>query len=216
MRRGAVAGRGVLRIGGARHGRDRQLTDRDVIGVAVCALGSEGDDHVGSDAAQVAGNRGRRVLVIHLVESAVRIAEHDRLAQPELGGGRGELGLACPADDVGAWRGGAIAVPPALASGRGEQIGGDAVGSALSQHAAGGERLVVGMREHAHEAQRRSVGHGVSHLSKRNLSTPGKAVFARSGHFQTARQNGPNGPGGLPWPQPLGSCLWQELPCSLG
>ncbi len=138
--------------------RRGELRDRDVIGMAVGAVGPERHDDVGTDAPDVSSDavddlagRGAIELLVVIVEqptssrtpSTAAAARSSRLADRRQRTGAGVR--------LVVWR---MAAIPARVASRGSQQGHvDAFRRVLRQRSAEAQRLVVGMRQHGHQSQ---------------------------------------------------------------
>ena len=146
------------RVSRADDRRRRQLADRDVVGMAIRPLGPEGDDDVRLDPAEVSRDLRARFHGVDLVERPVLVIEERNFPQAKLDRGRAQLRLSGLADDGRARRLGAVAVPATLTSRRRDEIRTHAFCRTLRQCSTGTERLVVWMRQDAHQPKFRS-GH---------------------------------------------------------
>ena len=106
---------GVSRMGGAHDGGGGQLGNGDVIGMAIGAVGSKGNDHVRFETPDMGGDCGGACVGIHLIDGAVGIAETANRGDTEDLGGGMEFRFAQRAE-LGRGRGSGCAVAAALAT----------------------------------------------------------------------------------------------------
>ncbi|CAA9230774.1 MAG: hypothetical protein AVDCRST_MAG26-952 [uncultured Chloroflexia bacterium] len=113
--------------------------------MAIRAVGSEGDDHLRSNAPQVAHDLAGRLGGVSLVQVAVDVVEEGHVADAQRVCRVVEL--ACPqlTQRTGAGIVGGVALPAALATRRREEVHFDVLGGIPGERAARAERLVVGM-----------------------------------------------------------------------
>ncbi len=130
-----------------------ELADRDVVRMAVGAVGRKGRDHLGADAAELADDFGLRFDGVGFVEVGVQVVQERDFLDAQLGCGSLELGFADRADDfrARALPGGSQAA--ALAARSSHQVGFDALGGVLGEGSAHAEALVVGVRQDGQESQ---------------------------------------------------------------
>jgi len=153
----------MSRRGGCDARRRRELRDRDVVGMAVAAVGRKRQDHVRPHAEDVAHDGRDRFGRFGAIEILVPIGEHAEVGNAERLAGRAELGLANFSERVrpGMFRRSERMrdVAPAIAAGRADNRRLHTFARVSREHSAEPQRLVVGMRRDHHQPQ--GTGHAV-------------------------------------------------------
>ena len=172
--------------GSIRGAHDRgcgQLADGDVIRMAVGAVRAEGNDDVRLHASKMCAMR-HRFGRVDRVERAVRIAEQPRLRlTPSFARPPSTRPLApCRRSPAPATR--RVSEASALAARRRQQEGRDAFGGIFASVPPGSQRLIVGMRQDAHQPKFRRERHDYLHAETSRMrprpSSPVRVIFPRS------------------------------------
>jgi hypothetical protein len=146
------------RVGRGHHRRRGELADGDVIGVTISAFRPERHHDLRPHPAEVTGNSGDGLGCVDAVERAVGVVEEADLAQAELLGRGPKLRLPRAPNHVRRRTRDRVPESAALAARRGHQVRRNPFGGRQGQGAAGAERFVVGMRQHAHQSEVRMGG----------------------------------------------------------
>src|SRR5579871_2111275 len=176
--------RDAMRGDGGHHRRRRELRDRDVIGMSVCAVRSEGDHDVWTDAYELRDDARYYVAWIDTIELGIVKVEDRGVMDAKRRGGGAQLLL----PDAGERGGpgmprvarGEASKPTALTP-RGRDHGDrDAFGRVLCQRSPEAKRLVIGMRKHRHQPPRAAAHRTitVSRYSDGTTSPADRLVFA--------------------------------------
>jgi hypothetical protein len=150
MRGGGI---GIVWIGGGKNRGSRELTDRDVIGVSIRAVGIERDNHMRADAPQMSNDFCNGFGGIRLIEVAINVIEEAHLADAEFSRGVEQFRFADLAERFQARIVLFVAPPAAFAARGGDEICLDSLGGILRQRPAHAQGFIVGMSENAHQAE---------------------------------------------------------------
>jgi len=141
-------------IAGAAHGLGRGEAHRDMVGMPVPPIGTEGQYDIRPERAYDSHDIAHKHVLVKLTERAVAVVPADGVARAEALGGQVQLLLAHRSQRAaGGDRG--VADLPRLALRRGHDHDLRALCRVFSERAAGDEDLVVGMGEYSQDARAR-------------------------------------------------------------